>query len=614
MYFKRFFHLETLKLLDKKKLVIIILFYLLAVYFIQSGVISYKEGLEEIKRFQEFEKIRIDSFQYYDQYGTYGFRLLYVPGPLSALFSNAGIFTTNLNAFIDSGERMKIYEPFKGKNAFIGYTSIFLNLSGLIFLLGTLLSLFYGFESFQDRDYLKFLDSVGSRKRIFAFLLVSRLLLILLCCLTITVTISLLYLINGLTVNIGHVILYGLVIFVLLSFFLLVGMLAGTLKSKRVGLISVFGIWLFFVFGLPAIAGKIVYNRSESMMSVYKMDNEKFKLLMRFEKKAKDEAGKMDRNKTNTDIRRKLFNYLWDNEFKEIMKYENIMLTDMKGVVTFHYNLSLIFPTTFFLSVNNEISGRGYENLIAFYEYALKHKIGFIEFYADKSFFSGDKTVKPYLRGNENIFHVSSLLPGNFGFGLVIGFFWVIFSALISWIFFSRMLDRRPDIETFPGEIKEAERQGIQINLIKENKMTVVFTFDPVRIHEVYQRLKGLIGRVVLVPGPQALPGDVKVKNLFKFFGLDVPESLNPLRDKFCDRLNQDDRSLLILEIVKELPAKSLIFDQFLTGLSEHMKKYFLNFLENHKKGRKIVYMTNCVNGLSVGGNMIKFANESYPI
>lgn len=52
MGFNRFLKLEAGRFFDKRKLVILILFYLLSVYFIQSGMGQYKSSLEEIKRFQ----------------------------------------------------------------------------------------------------------------------------------------------------------------------------------------------------------------------------------------------------------------------------------------------------------------------------------------------------------------------------------------------------------------------------------------------------------------------------------------------------------------------------------------------------------------------------------
>ena len=100
MVFKHFMRLEINRCFNRRKAVILILFFIFTAYFIQSGIYQYKKSYEEIKRFQEFEEARIKNFQYYAQYGTYGFRLLYIPEPFSSIFTNAGIVSQNLHAFI----------------------------------------------------------------------------------------------------------------------------------------------------------------------------------------------------------------------------------------------------------------------------------------------------------------------------------------------------------------------------------------------------------------------------------------------------------------------------------------------------------------------------------
>jgi ABC-type transport system involved in multi-copper enzyme maturation permease subunit len=602
MNFQNVFRLEKNRFLDKRRIVILLVFFLLSVYFIQSGIGQYKSNPEEIQRFQEFEKSRIEHFLYYDQYGTYGFRLLFVPGSLSALFNNAGIFDTKLNAFIDSGERMKIYESFKGKNVFLGYTSVFLNLSGLLFLLGSLLVLFYGLESYRDRDFIEFLDSIkGNRKNLFWSALTSRLLLLLGACLLIAITTWFLYFINGVAVNVGYLMVYGLVFFLMFAFFLFAGMLAGALRNRRAGLITVFSVWLLFIFGLPAIVGSVVYSRAKSITPPYKMDIEKFRLMMNIEKKAKEQIGRMKRDNTNTEVRRKLHEYFWSNQFKQIFSHEQNMINQMKGFVSLHHNLSLIFPTSFFLSVNNEISGRGYESLISFYEYALKHKRGFVQYYAEKSFYLGEETVRSYLKGDENIFHASSMLPGNFGFGLVIGFFWLLGLLFFNWLAFNRLLDRRSNIDS--AGIKELKPQEF-----KKNRITNVLTFNHSLLSGFLETLRRQGSRYIFAPGPDCLPGDVKVKRLFDLFGLAVPDALKPLANKYVSCLEADYKALAIMEISRLNHAEFYIFNNFLAGLSDTFEKHFAESLEVLKKGRKVVYFTNSVP--RVGDDFIRHANE----
>ena len=591
MGFKKFFFLEASRIFCIRKVLMLLLFYLFSIYFIQSGIGQYKENIGEKEHFQEFEKIRVENFQYYAQYGTYGFRLLFIPGPLSALFSNAGIIHTNINAFIDAGERMKIYESFKGKTAFIGYTSIFMNLTGFILLFYSLLVLFYGLESYKNHDFLKFLECKLSRKKLFLMVFLSRLLLLFSWCLLIFLTAWFLYMLNGINrINVGMFALYNLVAFIMLGFFLFCGMLAGTFKNKLTRIVFIFALWLLFVFFIPALVSKIVYNRAESIMSTYKMDIEKFKVMMSIEKKAKEEAGKLDVDNVNTEIRRKLYEYFWNNEFKTIFGYEQSMINEMKDVVSLYHNLSLFFPTSFFLSANNEISGCGYESLIAFYEYAYKLKMGFVQYYAEKSFYSGEKekTVKPFLKGDENIFRASSHLPAKFDFGILISLLWILLPIFLLWIRFNRVLDHA----------QETKRELNPKDLNKD-KTKIIFTLDRGLLPQLIKKLKAQNTPFLSVPGPGSLPGDTKVKNLFYLFGLAVPEALKEIAGKYVLTLEPDKKGKVLIEITRliaiEVKADVIIFDNFLAGLSDKIIFHLADMLKSLKKGRRIVYFTNSI-------------------
>ena len=323
--------------------------------------------------------------------------------------------------------------------------------------------------------------------------------------------------------------------------------------------------------------------------------------MMIIEKKARDQAGQIDKDKPNVEIRRMLHEYFWNNEFKEVFNHEQNMINEMKGVISFRHNLSLIFPTSFFLSVNNEISGRGFESLIAFYEQVLKYKKGFIQYYAKKSFYLGEKKVEPYLKGDENVYHASSMLPGNFGFGLLIGFFWLLGLLFFNWLAFNRLLDRRPNID-------KKEIDELMPDEFKKDRITCILTFSDSLLFCFLETLRKQGSRFVFVPAPEQLPGDVKVQKLFDFFGLPVPEKLQPFAAKYVSCLKKDYKALIIMEVSRLDSAEFYIFNDFLVGLSENFTQYFENAVETLKKGRKVVYFTNTMP--RIGDDVIRRANE----
>jgi len=304
--------------------------------------------------------------------------------------------------------------------------------------------------------------------------------------------------------------------------------------------------------------------------------------MMRIEKKARELAGKLDVENVNTEIRRQLYEYFWNNEFKTIFGYEQSMINEMKDVVSLYHNLSLFFPTSFYLSANNEISGCGYESLIAFYEYAYKLKVGFVQYYAEKSFYSGEKTVKSFLKGDENIFHPSSNLPAKFDFGLMNSLLWLLLLLFLLWIKFNRMLDRalHTQRELNPDELTK-------------NQTNIILTSDKGLLSQLIVKMRFQNIPFLSIPTPASLPGDTKVKNMFSFFDLAVPEALQEIAGKYVYTLEPDQKGKVLAEITRSLKADIIIFDNFLAGLSDEIIHYFAGVLKSLKKDCTIVYFTN---------------------
>jgi hypothetical protein len=197
--FKAFFILELKRFFGKRNGMLILLLFLLSLLFIQNGINEYKNILDHKEKFQEIEESKVSSYISYRVYGTYGFRMLFVPAPITVFFNKSGLIS-DMTSYVDSGERLIIYNSLKGKNVFNLKKWGLTDFSGIILFFASLLALFYGYETLSNAEYLKFLSSLASPRKAFISMLLSRIILMVLLFLFITAAGFLLLTLNGLIV------------------------------------------------------------------------------------------------------------------------------------------------------------------------------------------------------------------------------------------------------------------------------------------------------------------------------------------------------------------------------------------------------------------------------
>ena len=169
---------ESKRLLKKKTFGLFLFFSFLSLYFVQIGLDNYTNIIENKEEFQDIELLKIKQYINYGQYGGYGFRVLFIPSPLSIYFVNSSTIS-QLTANVDSGERLNIYNSFKGRTLFADKGGGFKDFSGIMLLLGSMLVLYLGYESFIHRDYLRFMYGFVDYRRLFFSIVLSQVLQVL---------------------------------------------------------------------------------------------------------------------------------------------------------------------------------------------------------------------------------------------------------------------------------------------------------------------------------------------------------------------------------------------------------------------------------------------------
>lgn len=528
--FKTFFIFEFKRFFGARNLLIILLLLFFSLVFIQNGINEYESILNRKDKFQESERTKVNLIINYSQYGAYGIRTLFVPAPISVLFFNSGVIP-EMTSYVDSGERLKIYNSLKGKNIFDVKKFGFTDFSGILLFFGSLLALFYGYETFNNDEYLKFLSTLSSKNRVFFSMVFSRIIMMLLMFLIIVASALLLIAFNDLYVPVNSYLLYfALSIFLVLLFFFSIGTIIGTLKSKITGIITLLSCWFLLLYFIPTAVNTYVTDRSDLITPIYKLEMEKLKILMDFERRTMEQAG-ISKHGEQDDSERKIILSYWNNEYVKIQALEENMENQMEANISLSQKLSMFFPSTFYLSVTNEVSSRGYENFIDFYKVVRELKRKFFKFYMDKVYFSNFSKVEPFVKKrDENIFPAQSRLPRNFIAGVSINFFYVVVLLWLSHSFFRRSLFMLPKNESpgsFPRNVKL--KKGEFKVLVSEGDLFKDQLFNLFSGETGEFKRKGFAGEILIddvditaeknrdnflyLCHPEDIPGDIKASD-----------------------------------------------------------------------------------------------------
>jgi len=434
--------LEFKRIFTRRNIILLLSLFGLALYFVQSGIYRFNDFNQNKEKFKNVEKLKVNNYINYPYYSMYGFRLLFNPSPLSIFFINSSV-VSDLTANVDGGERLYIYNSFKGRTLFSEKIGGYKDFSGIFLLLGTLLVLYFGYDAFLFKNYSRFLAGLVHPTGVFLSIVGARLFLLGLFFVLTTICSFFLLKINGLKLSekeVNSLFLYLVVMLLLLVFFFFFGTIAGALKSRFVGYLTMAIVWFIFVFLIPGVFRSVIASEADNITPTYNLELQKLQALMNFEKNVLQKAGKYSGEKAKTDRGKIIIESFWNNEFKRVLAYEQKMAEETRDSIRFFYKLSLIAPTTFYLSVSNEISSKGYKNFIDFYAYILDLKKKFVRFCIDKRYYSEDEKVVSFVKKDENMFYAQSRLPDYFWIGVILNIFFSVLLGCGAFIFFKKSL------------------------------------------------------------------------------------------------------------------------------------------------------------------------------
>ncbi len=593
--FGRVLGLEIRRSVNRLIIGLIVIFVIGSITTIQSGIGKYKSKFVSQSKFINVENKKISIFNNYKLLYLIGFRILSNQCPLISLNQNSSA-SDNLIGIISGDIMIDLNKPQKGGNIFDRPTGGMLDFSWYMLVFGGILIYMFSFYTFKNiDDYVRFLLNFAQLRRVYAAIILTRILLITLF-LAIILTLSLLqFILNGIKMgsqDIIAILILFLVTWLLMVFLFLVGSSVGSAKNKlKGGIISVL-LFLLLFYLWPVIQNSIISNSaSKSMISIYDNEIKKMEIAMKFEKYFAEKLKEYQTSTEKLKASREMFENYWNNEFKQIENLELENINQTEALVKRFQLWSIFNPVTFYKSVTNEIGSSGYNSYLLFYREVMKKQKAFKKFYIDKRFYENDPKVEPFLKDGEYIFHAQSSLPHYFGMGFGLLLIYVLLALGFSFFRFKRMIFTLPEQkDPFRNlELKFSSGEYLAYSPRKKgfaDQLFNLFIGSPVKFSGKISMdgdniVSGERQNFVYLPDPVVIPGNIKTRIIFmtisKSLHLESGE-LKDLEEEFYNILSMKwedvdpvERVKMLLKLFRFKNPKIYLLKDFFLGIHYHV-------------------------------------------
>ncbi|UCH94952.1 MAG: hypothetical protein JSV88_32515 [Candidatus Aminicenantes bacterium] len=161
----------------------------------------------------------------------------------------------------------------------------------------------------------------------------------------------------------------------------------------------------------------------------------------------------------------------------------------MRSLVEGYHVLSMWIPTSYYRTVSEEVSSRGFLNYLDFSDYTRKKKDEFFKFYMIKLYFTSNfSKIENFVKGTENIYQAKPRVPGTFWYGQGLMVFYILFFLFLSYLRFKKCL----------YSLRSSEASRVNPNKLKISKgnLTVYSTPDSLMPNLLYILFSGKGGQL----------------------------------------------------------------------------------------------------------------------
>lgn len=569
---------------------LIILIFL--IFYSNAGVNKIKQIPDKEKNFSQIQYNCFKNFSLYLMYQISGIDILFVI-PDTAIICNETAIADDLSSKFDGFSKLQIFTNFKGKAFDSQGKGIQPDISVIIKLLGSLIALWYFSGTAKNTDYLKYMSSIWTPIKSFIYTTFSRFLLFSITFLFVMGIVFLFIWARGITFSPGDFsVIAGFLLntLVFLAIFFFLGALIWVLFKREFALLFIFLFWFFINFASYWFIKPAVEPGFPDTLKEYQTVLDKMTIFTDFEVYAEKRYGKFDRSKIEEG--RKVIEDFWDNYYLKKIASKEKQLRDMiAGSIEKDRRISRFFPGLFFDMTANEVSGRGYENYLRFYDYTMEMKAKFVRFIIDRVYYNDPEVMVNFIQGDEDIFRGKGVLPPNYWSGIFIQLVYLVILIVACYFSYARKLFPRPkNVSAFDNlsvDFKSGENFSLWDYTNDDNLRTQLVNVFFGKNRELPLKLTmdgkpfpaGEKVDFIFVPKPGHIPGELKGKHLVRFFkrvfnlpGQDIAQLEKDFGEKtlnkhFC-KMNKKEKYKLLLSLVFLCKSPIYLFDNFAVGVS----------------------------------------------
>lgn len=583
----------------KMGIAVLLIFLLMSIIINQVSIVNHKNEIAKKHKFIDLENRRVDQYQSYFLFARFGIRLIAISSPINILFCDSNTFPGDLISSFNSFEKMEISKPYMGKNLSEKPAGGVLDFSWFLFTIGSIIVLSFGWLLFQNTEHLKYLIASSKIKRLWGKIILQRIAMLITSLFLILLVTGLQMWLNGIWNSES---LDGLLSLLLVSTLfmlplLLFSSITGTIKSKVFGFMIVVLAWFLVLFLLPKMQNSLLSQSSDNIINpIIDHENKKMEIVMNFETKFAEEMKKHkiidSSNKSNEEI---IGNFLTD-QYRELEKFDLKMIKSIDSFVRKFHFWSIFNPATFYKSVNNELSSRGYVSYLSFYRDLQEKQRRFLNFYIKKRFYEKSKKVEPFLEDDEYIFKLKSSLPAFFAPGVFVQIFYILVLLVFSYFRFRTVI--------FSETEKKEQFSGMHLEFKRGKHYKIEYESNefPEQIFNVFAgKASTFPGKIsiddralienekqdfVYLPSPGVFPANAKIKKIMnhtvKSWGLPEQGVQELLKELDASLVNKRFRELeepakieLLIKLAKLKKSGIYILNNLFSSISRETEDEF---------------------------------------